>query len=483
MNFMRRELIFLTLAAICISFTPLAAADEASSKRHNVLFIAVDDLNHWVEGLSNYPHAKTPNITKLAQRGVMFTNAHCAAPACNPSRASVMTGISPANSGVYVNSQDWRQCENLKNAVTLPQHFRDHGYRVLGGGKIYHAANLSTRGLEGYLDPKPWHEYFPSKSRQLADEFTPPNQAVNGSNQFYKGRMDWDQLDIDDSEMGDAKVMTWAENQLSKSHDAPLFLAVGLYRPHIPWYTPKKWFDEYPIESIELPVVQTDDLSDVPDAGQAMSRRAWQEWIKGNGKWKEAVQGYLASVSFADAMVGRLLTALDNGPHADNTVIVLWSDHGYHLGHKEHWEKFALWEQTTHVPLIVVDPESNQAGGRCERPVSLLDVYPTLIDLCDVNDRPGLDGRSLRPFLNHPHTDSDRAVVTTQGRGNHAVRSQDWRYIRYADGSEELYDHQTDPNEFTNLAGDAKYKSVKQHHAKHLPATDAPMSPMRQPKK
>lgn len=469
-------------AAMAVAALLICGSIEAAPKP-NVLFIAIDDLNNWAAGLSEYGDAKTPHIDRLTQRGVLFTNAHCAAPACNPSRASVMTGVAPSTSGVYFNWQDWRECRNLKGITTLPAYFRNHGYKVLGGGKLYHAANLSEWALAGYLDPEPWRDYFPSKTRQLADEFVPPGHAINGSNKHYGGRLDWNALDIDDSQMGDGEVVAWAEQQLSLKHDSPLFLAIGLYRPHIPWYTPKKWFDEYPLASVRLPKIQADDLDDVPAAGQEMARRAWQSWIAGNRKWDEAVQAYLASVSFADAMVGRLLKALDDGPHAENTVIVLWSDHGYHLGHKEHWEKFALWEQTTQVPLIVVETNSRQRAARCSRPVSLLDIYPTLVELCGLKPLDHLDGASLTPLLKTPDAKSDRVVVTTQGFKNHAARSQHWRYIRYSDGAEELYDHRQDPHEFDNLAKNEKYNDLKARLASHLPQLNSPPHPAERPRR
>lgn len=216
----------------------------ASAARPNVLFIVVDDLNDYALGLNPEFTAKTPHLDRLAKRGVLFTNAHCAAPVCNPSRVSVITGVSPSTSGVYINKDDWREFESLKGVVTLPQHFRDNGYKVIGGGKLYHAANLSKPMLEGYLDPQPWHDYFPSKQRQLADDFVPSGNAVNGSNKFYGGRFDWNALNITDDEMGDGKVVAWAEGQLAKRYDQPLFLSVGIYRPHIPWYTPKRRFEK-----------------------------------------------------------------------------------------------------------------------------------------------------------------------------------------------------------------------------------------------
>lgn len=473
-NRIRSRLSVLVLAATTLTAAPGWGREVGCP---NVLFIAVDDLNDWVLGLNRGVCAETPNLDRLASEGVLFTRAYCAAPACNPSRVSVMTGLHPTTSGVYFNSQDWRENEALQNAVTIPAYFRARGYEVIGGGKLYHAANLSTAGLKGLIDPVPWHTFFPSKSRQLAYNFIPPGQAVNGSNDFYKGRFDWDQVEVADDETGDGQVVAWATRELSKKRDKPLFLGVGIYRPHIPWYTPKRWFDEYPLETIKLPTVRRDDLADVPAAGRAMARQPWQRWLVENDRWKNAVQAYLASVSFADEMVGRLLNALHEGPNAANTVVVLWSDHGYHLGHKEHWEKFALWEQATHVPLLITSPDANQAGESCDVPVSLIDIFPTLCELTNGPTPDGLDGVSLAHWLETEGSDSDRVVVTTQGRGNHAARSPRYRYIRYADGSEELYDHASDPSEFTNLARDPESVVVKQRLAKSLPVNEATASP------
>ena len=450
----------------------------------NVLFIAVDDLNDYALGLNPDFRASTPHMDQLAERGMLFTNAHCAAPVCNPSRASTVTGVSPSTSGVYTNKDDWRESEYLKTVTTLPQHFRDNGYKVLGGGKLYHAANLSEKMLEGYLDPRPWDEYFPSKQRQLADEFVPRGNSVNGSNEFYGGRFDWEALEISDDEMGDGKVVAWAEQQLSREHDRPLFLSVGIYRPHIPWYTPKKWFDRHPLDQIKLPDDPRGDMQDVPKTVVDSTKHWWHQWLVDNQKWDDATQAYLASVSFADAMVGRLIKALDDGPLAENTIIVLWSDHGYHLGHKQHWEKRVLWEQATHVPLIFVDARlANSAGKRCDAPVSLLDLYPTLSDLSGLHAPEHLEGMSLKPLLLSPQTQPNRAVVTTYQFNNHSVRSRYWRYTRYADGSEELYDHRKDAAERHNIASREASSGVKKRLAAFLPRQNAPQENIRQLKR
>ena len=388
-----------------------------------------------------------------------------------------MTGLAPATSGVYLNSQDWRVNQVMKDRTTLPQHFHNNGYRTLGGGKLYHAASLSDGMHEGYLDARPWDEYFPSKTQQLPKEVEPAKIPANGNPKQYHGYMDWAALDIETDEMADAKVVSWAEKNLSKKHKKPLFLAIGIYRPHIPWWTPKKYFDMHPIEDIELPEIIENDLADVPQAGRAMRKQGWQKWMVENGKWKEAVQGYNASVSFTDDMVGRLLDALENGPMADNTVVVLWTDHGYHLGQKEHWEKFALWEQTTRVPLILAAPGKFKTGKNSNQAVSLLDIYPTLSELCGIPATEKLDGISLVPLMKNPGKKTDRAVICTQGFQNHAVRSDKWRYIRYADGTEELYDQINDSKNFHNLALLEQHHSTKAKLAKWLPTKNAEPHP------
>ena len=453
----------------------IACASASAADTPNVLFIAIDDLNNFA--LGEHPDAKTPNIDRLAKRGVLFTNAHCAVPACNPSRTALLTGVSPYVSGVYYNKQDWRQCSNLKNIITLPQHFQDRGYKTMGGGKIYHAHSLNEQAYQGFLDPKPWNEFFPSKRQQMPVEIDPVPMPENGNPKHYGGHMDWSALDITDNEMADGKVVSWAEKQLAKRHEKPLFLAVGIYRPHVPWYTPKSWFDKLPsAEQITMPEFLAGDLDDVPAAGQKMARRHWQKWMVDNDKWRGFVRGYIASVLFADAMVGRLIDALDKGPMAKNTIVVLWSDHGYHLGHKEHWEKFALWKQTTQAPIIFAVPGMAK-GKRTNRPASLLDIYPTLVDLSGGEIAKHLNGKSLVPWLRDPTAAFKTPSITTHGPGNHAVQSVHWRYIRYANGSEELYDHRDDPNEFTNLASHSKFSAIIKDHAQWLPVEQVALNP------
>lgn len=440
--------------------------------RPNVLFIALDDLNDWVGCLGGHPGAVTPNLDRLAKRGVLFTSAHCAAPLCNPSRAALMTGIRPSTSGVYLNNQPMRRAPKLAGAVTLTQHFMEHGYRVTGGGKIYHLA---------YPDPQSWHQYFPSQQRNRPADPAPEEVPANGIPNT--AHFDWGPLDVPDSRMGDHQVVDWAAAELNRKHDRPFFLACGIYRPHLPWYVPRKYFDMHPLSKIVLPKVNEHDLDDIPPVGRKFARpQGDHARVTQHGQWERAVQGYLASITFADAQVGRLVDALDRGPHAANTTIVLWSDHGWHLGEKLHWRKFSLWEESTRNVLMISAPGITRPNGQCGRPVNLLDIYPTLIDVCGLKAREELEGRSLAPLLRDPAASWNYPTLTTYQRGNHSVRSERWRYTRYHDGTEELYDHAADPLEWRNLAGKPEHAAVKKELARWMPSADAPNAPVERPR-
>jgi arylsulfatase A-like enzyme len=335
----------------------------------NILFIAVDDLNDWTGVLNGHPQVRTPNIDRLASRGVLFTNAHSPAPACNPSRVAVLTGLLPSTSGVYFNNQRWRQF--LPDAETLPQYFMKNGYTALGAGKIFHSS---------FADPASWDKYFPSKRKTSPDDPFPKNIPLNGISSTRN--FDWGPIDVEDREMGDYKLASWVIEQLHSTHKKPFFLAAGFYRPHLPWYVPKTYFDHYPLDSIQLPIVLANDLDDIPPAGISMANpMEHHKKVIAHDQWKKAVQGYLAAIEFADAQVGRVIDALDQSAYKDNTIIVLWSDHGWHLGEKSHWRKFALWERATRVTFMIFDPRDTKAGSRLSQPVNLLSIYPTLVEL------------------------------------------------------------------------------------------------------
>ena len=467
---------FLVIALLLLATAPGVQAQDAN--RPDVLFISIDDLNDWVGVLGGHPQAKTPNIDALAARGMVFTNAHAVAAICNPSRTALMLGLRPSTTGVYENDPSWLDHEHLADLPTIPRYFRDHGYRTQGAGKIFHAHTYSGGAFAGYQDARAWDAYYPSFERQLPDEVGPPDRPANDNP--INIRFDWSHVVTDDRAMGDGQVAAWISERLLESADRPRFTAAGIYRPHPPWYVPQAYFDAHPLPDIVLPTVPENDLDDVSEITREFTRGTFMppleihEWMVEANRWAEGVQAYLASVTFADAMVGHILDALDRSGRADNTIIVLWSDHGWHLGEKLRWRKHTLWEESTRVPLIFVVPGVTTPGSRSDRTVSLLDLFPTLAELADI-DVPGhLEGTSLAPLLNDPDAQWDRPAISTHLFGNHAVRSERYRYIRYNDSSEELYDHDADPNEWHNLADDPGYADVKAELANWLPAENAP---------
>ncbi len=461
----------------------LLGSNTLAADRPNVLFLAVDDMNDWAGFLEGSPTpVQTPNLDALAARGVAFTNAHCASPLCCPSRTAVMSGKLPSTTGVYNNGQWWKP--HLPDLETIPVHFRRHGYQAIGTGKIYHhtAGNNPPSQWNAYhrlvFEDDPWFRgnqlnYPWSEAGSYPEEF--PFSGVPGLGH----ENDWGALGLAEKDYDDAKTVDYALEFLRSDHDSPFFLACGLFRPHLPWYVPQDYFDRYPLEKIKLPTVREDDLDDVPEEGRQLSRarRADFETIKAANRWREAVGAYLAAISFADAQLGRVIEALDASGLADETIVVLWSDHGWHLGEKNHWHKMTLWEEATRVPLIVIAPGVTEAGTECASPVSLVDLYPTLNDLCGLPRTPGLDGESLVRLLRNPEAKRSRPVVIEYQRGQCAVRSTDYRYIRYRDGSEELYDHRNDPNEWTNLADDPASQAVKSRLAESVTQDWAPSAP------
>ncbi|MDG2128565.1 MAG: sulfatase [Fuerstiella sp.] len=438
--------------------------------RPNILFIAIDDLNDWVEPLSGHPQSLTPNLSVFADDSVNFTRNYCTSPGCNPSRSTLMTGYHTYTSGMYSNYQDWRKVPRLAQATTLGEYFRDNGYYSAGAGKIYHYSQVA---------PRTWDDYFPSQTNNMPEEFIPENNPVNMPEFKYMYRMfDWDALSFDDTETADYKSVSYINTQLEMSHSKPFFLAAGIYRPHLPWYVPKKYFDLFPLDQIRLPEVFADDTTDLGGRATELIGRGggYHAHVLKAGKWQEAIQGYLASIAFADAMVGQLLEALENSRYAKNTIVVIWSDHGWQLGEKGHWRKFALWENLIRTVLMVKVPagvESMPEGSARGKVVtdltSLLDIYPTLVDLAGLPLRPDLEGTSLKPLLGYGKRSLDRSIITTYDFADYSVRYRNWHYINYVDGSEELYDLNRDPNEWHNLAGLTEFAATKNHLKGMLP--------------
>jgi arylsulfatase A-like enzyme len=432
----------------------------------NVLFISIDDQNDWIGALGGHPLAKTPHLDRLAERGTVFLNAHCQAPLCNPSRTSVMLGLRPTTTGIYGLAPWFRTLEKWQDRGTLPQHFSAHGYRTLTAGKLYHGAY--GRRSDGAKEFDVWG---PAGGIGVQ----PPHKLIPPSPMGNHPLMDWGVFPHRDEDKGDYQVASWAVEQIkSAPKDRPFFLAAGFALPHVPCYATQKWFDLYSDNDSVLPAVKPNDRADTP-------RFSWYlhwslpeprvRWVQENNQWRNLVRSYLACTSFVDGQIGRILAALDDSRLADNTVVVVWSDHGYHLGEKQITGKNTLWERSTRVPLFFAGPGIVK-GARCDRAVELLDIYPTLIELCGLSRRNDLEGHSLVPHIRDAATPREWPAITSHNQGNHAVRSERWRYIRYADGSEELYDMQSDPHEWTNLAADAKHRTIIAEHRRWLPKID-----------
>jgi arylsulfatase A-like enzyme len=440
------------LLSLLLLLTPFLHAEE--TRKPNILIIASDDLNHWIGYTGRNKQTKTPHIDRLSARGTSFSNAHATVPVCNGSRASLLSGVRPYTSGVYGNGDDWRKV--IPPEKTLISVLRQAGYTTLGSGKLYHG---------GYDRKSEWDDYLQNEG--------PRGPEPAGSKGV--GGIRFGVIDADDSELSDHRIIDYGIQQLQKKHDKPFLLTVGLHKPHMPWFVPKKYFDLHPLESIELPPIKENDLADVPAAGVGFARpKGDHKQILDSGRWKEAVQAYLAAVSYADAEIGRLLTALDASEHRDNTIVILLGDHGWHFGEKEHWRKFALWEEATRAPYIWVVPGVTKPGTISTRPVDFSSLYPTLTDLAGISKPAHVEGESIRKLLEDPAAEWKGHALSTWLQGNHSIRTEHWRYTRYADGSEELYDHRKDPYEWTNLAGDASLTPVKRELAGLLPAKNVP---------
>ena len=449
-----------------IAFAPVSAH---AVERPSVLFIAVDDLNDWVGCLAGHPQAKTPHLDRLADRGTLFTNAHCQAPLCNPSRTSLLTGLRPSTTGIYALQPWFREVDKFRDHVTLPGHFTAAGYRTLSVGKI-------------------WHGGYPPKDDRNREfnVFAPnmrgarPKQKLVTTPEGNHPAVDWGLFRHRDEDEHDWHSADWAIDELTKaSSEQPIFLAVGFHLPHVPCYADARWMDLYATEKLVMPAVKEDDRDDLPRFASYMNWRLPEprlSWLRQHDQWRSLVQSYLATISFMDSQVGRLLDALDKSGRAENTVIVLWSDHGWHVGEKGCTGKTTLWERSTRVPLIFAGP-SIAKKARCAQPVELLDIYPTLVELCGLPKRDGLEGHSLVPQLTDATTERLWPAITTHGPGNHSVVNDRWRYIRYADGSEELYDRRSDPNEWTNLAASSETADTRKELAEWLPKHSASPAP------
>lgn len=471
--------------SILIAVGILISCDELKKENAappNILLISVDDLNNWIEPLGGHPQALTPRLSSFAEEAVVFSNSYCASPSCNPSRIALMTGKHPYITGLYSNPQIWRHV--LPNEVTLPEYFKQAGYWVGGAGKNFH---------NNMPDPRSWDEYYPSKIKHMPDYYLPVYDSTSNSKYFTKTdneireddpkgitfnmpvfdnmyiAFDFEPLPFKTEQTGDYSSVKWISDQLKKKHDKSFFLACGLYRPHLPWYVPQEFFDKFPLDEIQLPKVYEDDWEDLPELAKKTARGIYHKHVTEAGLWKKAVQGYLASINFADYLVGQLLQSLDESEYADNTIVIIYSDHGWQLGEKQHWRKFALWENVINTVLMIKVPpgtkgllSGSRVGVTCYRNVSLVDIFPTLTELCGLNPKEGITGRNLIPLLHNPSAEWNYPVVTTLGDNHYSIIKDQWHYINYNGVEEELYNMEQDPEEWHNLAGDTSFRAIKQ---------------------
>ena len=442
---------------------------QSDNQRPNVLFIAVDDLNDWLGCMKGHPNTKTPNMDQLASEGVLFTNAHCQAPLCGPSRASLMTGLRPSTTGIYGMIDDNKirsDNEATSDIIFLPEYFQNEGYYTMGIGKLFHhhapdGLFDESGGRVSGFGPVPDHRF-------VWDGLAPENQEIYG-----RTSTDWGAYPSYDSLMPDYQSVQWAKERLKRDYDdQPFFLAVGFLRPHVPFYVPEKWFDMHPVEELQMPPYKPDDLEDVPAIAREkindLPMMPSTEWAIETGRWADIVQAYLACVSFVDHQVGELIKALEESKYADNTVIVLWSDHGYRLGEKGTFAKHCLWQEATNAPLIFSAPNLPK-GKVVNDPVEMLSIYPTLLALCDLPAYQRNEGINLVPLMTGEHQDQQHKAITTFGMNNHTVKANNFRYIRYEDNTEELYDHEKDPGEWNNIAENEEYGTIKQGLIQLLP--------------
>lgn len=427
-------------------------------EKPNVLVIAIDDLNDWIGVLGGHPQAKTPNIDRLSKRGVLFRNAHCQAPVCNPSRASLMTSLYPSSTGIYFLNPDITESPVASKNIVMPKRYEQEGYHVFGAGKLFH----NGKGLN--------EKHVPNYAGQFGGFGPMPKEKISD----YPGHplWDWGVYPQRDEQMPDYQIATWAEEKLEGKLDTPFWMGVGFYRPHVPQFVPQKWFDMFPLDSIQPPETMLGDLDDLSSYGVDITRlkhvSPTHEWVTEKDSWKQLVQSYLACVSFVDEQVGRVLTALDNGDYGKNTYVVLFSDHGFHIGEKERHAKRSLWEDGTKVPLIIAGPGIPK-DKTSDQPVQLLDIYPTLLELTNLELDPNHEGNSLITLLQNKEVSWPHYSRTSFGPGNYAIISEHYRFIQYSDGSEEFYDHREDPNEWYNEIENGDYAEIIQEHRAEIP--------------
>jgi len=451
----------------CVS-TP----EHTKSGPPNILMIAVDDMNNWIGVMEN--RAKTPHIDSLARSGVLFNNAYCVVPACNPSRTALLSGLRPETTGQYTNAGNFRDKPGGENIITLPQFLQHNGYNTVAAGKIFHHPRGNGTEANPMSDTLSWdmqvqghvgtpgHELFLDDNQRALWLDGAGDPFITGANSgmSYITRFGvWGAIPQSKEECGDWQMADFCAEYLGREHDKPFFLSLGIFRPHSPQLVPQEFLDMYPLEDIQLPELPSDDMDDIPEIAKNNWSTPFVKLVEEKGEHARAVQGYLASMSFADACVGHVMQVLESSSYADNTIVLFWTDHGWQLGHKRRWEKFSLWRQGTNSPLVLRYPGMEEACKVCSEAVSFLDLYPTILELLSMEIPYHLEGESLVPWLEDPDLKKLSPALVTYPGENHSVVQGTWNYIHYEDGSEELYNHANDPDEFSNLANDPRYNN------------------------
>ncbi|CAA6692408.1 Choline-sulfatase (EC [Lentimonas sp. CC19] len=479
-------------------FGALLASSVFGAERPNILMIAIDDINDWVEPLGGHPQAKTPNLDKFVKEGAMvFPNAVCAAPICGPSRSAVLSGFMPSTTGVYGNAHNMLFTEIVKTNATLPEYFSKHGYYTLSNGKLFH-----KHGIDGkYTDFGHWAWDEHARAREGVGNKPDNTKVTNGSGTIrgeskseYKSeaKLSWGPTKDGFEGMVDYLVADWTREVLNRDYDKPFFIASGIIKPHLPWYVPQEFFDLYDLDTLQTPEVREDDLNDIlnPHGKLAFKPNKEYEWVKKHGLEKEATQAYLASISFVDACLGVMFDALEKSKYADNTIVIIWGDHGWHLGEKQRYLKNTTWNEAVKTPFLVKLPGMDKMIS-CDRTVSLIDIYPTLVSLCGLPEKE-LDGLDFSDLLTDPKGEWERPGITVSVDGT-SVMGERWHFAQQLDGTEEFYDLQSDPMEFTNLINhpehaekiaemrkwvpEKRVKYVGERHKKPAKYVDAPAAP------
>ncbi|MFC1760731.1 sulfatase [Planctomycetota bacterium] len=478
---MKRNRFLSTVIILTISTAGIAMTQQLKTKGHNVLFIAIDDLNDWVGCLGGNPQAITPNLDKLAEGGMVMNKAYCPATVCCPSRTALLTGKNATYTGVYGNSQNLKRAPKAKHLETLPEYFGNRGYYTLSTGKIFHKHGDPT--APGGVDQGQWafHEFVESKGGNggMAWMERPEVEGIKAGGTDFS----WGACNAAVEETKDYVACQWAADQLQGDFDGkPFFLALGISKPHLSWVVPQQFFDLYPLDKLNQVPIFRDDLDDIVRAdGKPIFKPGGRFLLADKtGMHKNAQRAYLACVSYADYCLGVVFNALAKSKYADNTIVMVWGDHGWYLSEKMQYGKTELWERAARVPFIVKVPGITPPGVKCEGVVNLIDMYPTLLELCGLQPNKENDGRSFAKLLANPSMPWNEPTLTTYQYKNHSLTDGRYRYTWYggkADGAEELYDHSSDPMEHTNLASNPEYAEVIARFKKYLPTHHEPDSP------